>query len=241
MSSSKPKTGAHGSAARPSASTDQNPHPGSAGQRVEAVSLFVISAPSGAGKTSLVRELLQRRSDVRMSTSYTTRPRRPTEVHGEHYYFVDEPTFVRMIGDNDFLEHANVFGNRYGTSRTLVKGLLSEGQNVILEIDWQGAGQVRAAMAHCKSVFVLPPSVTELERRLRGRATDSDEVIARRLSDARSDMSHWDEFDYVIVNDDFETAVADLTAIITQGGHRLGAERASLRPLVEALLASPST
>ncbi len=241
MSPSKPKSGAATDAARPSSSSDHRSAPGTDDGRVQAASLFVISAPSGAGKTSLVRELLQRRSDVRMSTSYTTRPRRPTEVHGEHYYFVDETAFVRMIGDNDFLEHANVFGNRYGTSRSQVQGLLSEGQNVILEIDWQGAGQVRTAMAHCKSVFVLPPSVVELERRLRGRATDSDEVIARRLSDARSDMSHWDEFDYVIVNDDFETAVGDLTSIITRGGPGLGAERASLRPLVSELLASPST
>jgi guanylate kinase len=180
--------------------------------------LIVVSAPSGAGKTSLVRALLERRPDIRFSTSYTTRQPRPGEEDGRDYHFVDEATFLRMVEDGEFLEHARVFDHLYGTGRRQVQGLMDAGHDVILEIDWQGARQVRDSMPECVTVFVLPPSIDELDRRLRGRSTDSGEVIARRLADARADMSHWDEFDYAVVNDAFDVALADLADIVDARG-----------------------
>ncbi|MGH8199552.1 MAG: guanylate kinase, partial [Steroidobacteraceae bacterium] len=165
--------------------------------------LFVLAAPSGAGKTSLVKALLERMPRLQMSVSHTTRPRRPTEEHGREYYFIDVPEFNRMVADGEFLEHARVFDNLYGTARAPVEGRLAQGGDIVLEIDWQGARQVRAAMPDCVTIFILPPSRETLEKRLRSRATDSPEVISRRLRDAVSDMSHWREFDYVVVNDDF--------------------------------------
>lgn len=176
--------------------------------------LWVISAPSGAGKTSLVKALCERLPQVRMSISYTTRTRRPREVDGRDYRFVDRAGFDAKVAAGDFLEHAEVFGNCYGTARADVDALLETGHDVILEIDWQGARQARAAMAGCRSVFILPPSRAELERRLRGRGSDDDEVIARRLGQSVADMSHWAEFDHVIVNDDFASAVEQLVALI---------------------------
>jgi guanylate kinase len=198
--------------------------------------LFVIAAPSGAGKTSLVLALLKRRPDLRFSISYTTRLARPTEVHGRDYFFVPREVFERMVVEEKFLEHARVFDNYYGTSREQVESLLDAGHNVLLEIDWQGAQQIRRSLPECRTIFVLPPSRAALEERLRGRKTDSDEVIARRLRDSIADMSHWSEFDYIVVNDDFERAAADLEAIIAGAGEHLRRDRSELQTLVGTLL-----
>lgn len=198
--------------------------------------LFIVAAPSGAGKTSLVRALLQRQPRLRFSISYTTRKQRPNEEHGRDYFFVDRATFERMAASGEFLEHANVFDNYYGTAKAQVQNLLAQGDNVILEIDWQGARQIRQAMPECRSIFILPPSREELERRLRGRGSDSDEVIARRLRDSVSDMTHWREFDYVVVNADFERACADLASIVAGDGEALGRDRAELQALTRTLL-----
>ncbi|PZN33364.1 MAG: guanylate kinase [Proteobacteria bacterium] len=199
--------------------------------------LFVIAAPSGAGKTSLVRALMQRQPQLRFSVSYTTRAQRPNERHGHDYFFVDHEEFARMVAAGEFLEHANVYDNRYGTSRRETEKMLAAGENVILEIDWQGARQVRAALPECRSIFILPPSRAALEARLRGRGTDSEAVIERRLRDSIADLSHWDEFDYVVVNDEFERAVADLEAIVTGRGEHLRRDRPALQTLVRELLA----
>src|SRR5512137_1429404 len=165
--------------------------------------LFVIAAPSGAGKTSLVRALMQREPRLRFSVSYTTRKQRPNEKHGRDYFFVTHEEFARMVAAGEFLEHATVFDNSYGTSRAQVEESLTAGQDLILEIDWQGARQIRRALPECHSIFILPPSRAELERRLRGRGTDAEEVVQRRLKDAAGDMGHWREFEFVVVNDDF--------------------------------------
>ncbi|MGD9387945.1 MAG: guanylate kinase [Gammaproteobacteria bacterium] len=199
--------------------------------------LFVIAAPSGAGKTSLVRALMERQPELRFSVSYTTRPRRPGEQDGQHYHFVAPAEFARMLEEGAFLEHARVFGNFYGTARSQVAGLLTAGHGVVLEIDWQGARQVRMQMPESVGVFILPPSRAELERRLRGRGTDSDEVIRRRLADAATDISHWDEFDYVVVNDDFGGALDALADIVQGHGAASRADRPELAPVVAALLA----
>jgi guanylate kinase len=198
--------------------------------------LFVIAAPSGAGKTSLVRALILRLPALRFSISYTTRKRRPNEQDGRDYFFVDMPRFERMAAAGEFLEHARVFDNCYGTSRAQVEQLLAGGDNVLLEIDWQGAQQIRRTMPECQTIFVLPPSRAALEQRLRGRGTDSDEVIARRLRDSIADMSHWNEFDYVVINDDFERATADLEAIIAGHGEHLRRHRPELQTLLSTLL-----
>ena len=176
--------------------------------------LFVIAAPSGAGKTSLVRALMQREPGLRFSISYTTRRQRPNEVHGRDYFFVGREEFDRMAEAGQFLEHATVFGNSYGTARAQVEQSLESGQDLILEIDWQGARQIRGALPECCSIFILPPSRAELERRLRGRGTDTEEVIVRRLGEAAEDMGHWREFDYVVVNDSFDRALDELSAIV---------------------------
>ncbi|NLG75117.1 MAG: guanylate kinase [Xanthomonadaceae bacterium] len=198
--------------------------------------LFVIAAPSGAGKTSLVRALMKRMPQLRFSISYTTRRPRDTEQNGHDYFFVDRAEFDRMVANGEFLEHAQVFDNCYGTSRAQVEQMLARGENVLLEIDWQGAQQVRRAMPECRTIFILPPSREALEQRLRTRATDSEEVIARRLRDSIADMSHWDEFDYVVVNDDFERATADLEAIASGRGEHLVANRSEIRTLIGSLL-----
>jgi guanylate kinase len=191
--------------------------------------LFVIAAPSGAGKTTLVKALTTRNPELRFSISYTTRPKRRNEAHGVDYLFVGKDEFDQLRSDGALLESANVFDNFYGTSRQQVEEHLAAGHHVILEIDWQGARQVREAMPDCITVFILPPSREELERRLRSRGTDSDEVIERRLRDALSDMSHWEEFDYVIFNDDLDQAVADLEAVLAGRG----AKSATTSPAVE--------
>ena len=197
--------------------------------------LFVIAAPSGAGKTSLVRALMEREPGLRFSISFTTRPRRPTEEHGRDYFFVDAAEFERMAAAGEFLEHARVFDNRYGTGRREVEESLAAGRDLILEIDWQGAQQVHRALPECISVFILPPSRAELERRLRGRATDSEEIIRRRLRDAASDMTHWQDFAYVVVNDEFDRALSELQAIVAGRGEASRRDRPGLRELAAGL------
>ena len=198
--------------------------------------LFVIAAPSGAGKTTLVHRLMQANDDLRFSVSFTTRKQRSTEQDGEDYHFVSAETFDAMVTAGDFLEYANVFDHQYGTSKTRVELLLNEGHNVILEIDWQGARQVRNHMPDCRSVFILPPSVTELKTRLTGRATDSEAVIERRFRDAVDDMSHWHEFDYVVVNEDLGQATAELTAIVRGEGSENAASGATMAARAAAIL-----
>jgi guanylate kinase len=187
-------------------------------EKNKANNLFVLAAPSGAGKTTLVHALVKRNPDLKFSISYTTRKRRVNEEDGRDYFFVEPDEFLRLQKGNQLLESALVFDNYYGTSRSQVEEHLRDGRSVVLEIDWQGAQQVRESMPDALSVFILPPSVTELERRLRDRKTDSDEVIARRLSDALGDMSHWSEFDFAIINDDLDQAVNQLAAVLTGGG-----------------------
>jgi len=197
--------------------------------------LFVIAAPSGAGKTTLVHAITKRNPELRFSISYTTRTQRRTEVDGRDYIFVDKDEFDRLRAGGALLESAEVFDNFYGTSREQVEQHLAAGHPVILEIDWQGARQVREAKPDCISVFILPPSRAELERRLRSRGTDSDEVIARRLRDALSDMSHWEEFDYVIFNDDLDQAVADLEAVLAGRGEKSATDIPAVRDAVKDL------
>jgi len=197
--------------------------------------LFVIAAPSGAGKTTLVHAITKRNPELRFSISYTTRTQRRTEVDGRDYIFVDKDDFDRLRAGGALLESAEVFDNFYGTSREQVEQHLAAGHPVILEIDWQGARQVREAKPDCITVFILPPSRAELERRLRSRGTDSDEVIARRLRDALSDMSHWEEFDYVIFNDDLDQAVADLEAVLAGRGEKSATDIPAVRDAVKDL------
>ncbi len=198
--------------------------------------LFVIAAPSGAGKTSLVKALLQRKPELHVSISHTTRRKRATEEDGREYHFVSVEEFLRLRDQGEFLEYAQVFDNYYGTGRRPVETELARGNSVVLEIDWQGAQQVRRAMPDCVTIFILPPSRKSLEDRLRNRRTDSDEVITRRLQDAVGDMSHWREFNYVVVNDDFEKAVAELASIVEGRGEPLRADRPALRGLIAELV-----
>lgn len=197
--------------------------------------LIVLAAPSGAGKTTLVHRLVQANADLRFSVSYTTRPPRPNEAEGRDYHFVDREAFAAMLAAGEFLEHAEVFDHYYGTSRSQVDRLLHAGHNVILEIDWQGARQVRARMTACICVFILPPSVDELHRRLTGRGTDTPAVIERRFRDALSDMSHWQEFDYAVINDDLVVAASELDAIVV--GHPASAASATDNPALQQRIA----
>jgi guanylate kinase len=176
--------------------------------------LFVVAAPSGAGKSTLVNALLEREPAISLSVSHTTRPPRVGEKYGRHYYFVEREQFEREVAAGIFLEHAEVHGNLYGTSRTRVQALLQQGRDVLLEIDWQGAEQIRLSKPDCVGVFILPPSRVELERRLRGRGSDSAEVIERRLHNSREEIAHAHTFDYILVNDAFDQALADLQAIV---------------------------
>lgn len=179
--------------------------------------LYIISAPSGAGKSSLINALLADlpRSQVQLSISHTTRNPRPGEEHGVHYYFTQHEEFKRLIEQGHFLEWAEIFGNYYGTSLPMIERSLEQGIDVFLDIDWQGARQIRAKVPNVKTIFILPPSKAELEKRLIGRGQDSADTIAKRMSEAVSEMSHYNEFDYVIVNDDFQTALSELKSILT--------------------------
>ena len=197
--------------------------------------LFVIAAPSGAGKTTLVQAVTRNNADLRFSISYTTRPQRSNEADGKDYVFVDKPAFEALRDQDKMLESATVFDNLYGTSREQVEEHLRNDHSVILEIDWQGARQVRESMPECVTIFVLPPSHEELVRRLKGRGTDSEEVIERRLRDALSDMAHWDEFDYVVINDDLDVAVADLEAVLAGRGGHLATSNEALRRSITAI------
>ena len=176
--------------------------------------LFIVSSPSGGGKTSLVKALLEAEPEVRLSVSYTTRPARPGEVGGRDYHFVTLPVFERMLEAGEFLESAVIYGNRYGTSQKWIERERAEGHDVLLEIDWQGAQQVRRLMRQVVSIFILPPSPEVLESRLRGRGQDSEEVVARRLAAAREEIAHVSEYEYVIINEDFNRAAQDLRSII---------------------------
>jgi len=185
--------------------------------------LFVVAAPSGAGKSTLVNALLEREPAISLSISHTTRPPRPGEMYGRHYYFVEREEFEREIAEGIFLEHAEVHGNLYGTSRTTVNTLLTQGRDVLLEIDWQGARQIRKTKPDCVSVFILPPSAADLEKRLHSRAQDSDEVIRKRMSRASHEMSHWAEYDYIVINHDIDAAFAEVQSILK--AERLKRER----------------
>ena len=179
--------------------------------------LYVVAAPSGGGKTSLINALLEKDERIRLSVSHTTRPPRPREENGIHYHFIDEPAFVSLIGENAFLEHARVFDNRYGTGREAVEKQLAAGLDVILDIDWQGARQIRESFPACCSIFIIPPSLEILRQRLEARGQDSQEVIQRRMRDAQAEISHWNEFDHLVINDDFDKALSDLHSIIRTG------------------------
>jgi guanylate kinase len=198
--------------------------------------LFVIAAPSGAGKTSLLHALMRRRPGVGFSVSCTTRKARAGEEDGKDYHFVERAEFERLVGAGEFIEYASVFGNLYGTRRSVVEAALASGRDLILEIDWQGARQVRERLPDAIQIFILPPSRAELEARLRKRGSDSDEVIARRLGESVQEMSHWSEFDYVIVNRDFDQALGELEAVFEGRGEASRRERPELAALARELL-----
>lgn len=198
--------------------------------------LFIVSAPSGAGKTSLVGALRNTLGGLAVSVSHTTRARRPGEVDGRDYCFVSREEFDRMVEAGEFLEHARVFDNCYGTARSTVEAALARGEDVLLEIDWQGARQVRTRLPGCVSIFILPPSRAALETRLSGRGQDDPEIIARRMADAISEMSHYGEYDYLVFNDVFEEALADLRAILTASRLRTLRQAAGHALLISGLL-----
>lgn len=198
--------------------------------------LFVVAAPSGAGKTTLVNALVERHEDLVLSVSHTTRPPRPGEEDGTHYHFVSDEAFDRMVSEGGFLEHADVFGSRYGTGRAQVEKALKNGKDVILEIDWQGARQIRDAMPESTGIFILPPSREALVERLRGRGQDSPSVIETRTAQAQEELSHYDEFDFLVVNDDFETALGDLEAVLRAQRLSLKRQQLARRSLIDALL-----
>jgi guanylate kinase len=198
--------------------------------------LYIVAAPSGAGKTSLTRALLERETNLELSVSYTSRAPRPNEVDGVHYHFVSRAEFERMIERGEFFEHAIVHGDLKGTARAPVEKTLAQGKDVLLEIDWQGASQVREKMKGTISIFILPPSRAELERRLRSRASDSEETILRRLVDARRDLEHARDFDYIVVNDDFGSALDEICAIVEQRRHGMTKPKTDHAALLADLL-----
>lgn len=201
-------------------------------------SLFIVAAPSGGGKTSLVRELVNHLSEINVSISHTTRKKRPGETHGVDYFFVDEQTFTQMIAESAFVEYAQVFNHYYGTTVAQITERLQKGIDIVLDIDWQGAQQIRYAFKDAVSIFVIPPSLDVLKNRLQRRQQDDDETITSRMQSARDEMSHYPEFDYLIVNDDFAKAAAELKAIVV--AHRLRMARQSFkqRQLLSFLLSS---
>lgn len=198
--------------------------------------LYIVSAPSGAGKSSLVNALIKRLPFVYLSISHTTRGTRPGETDGEHYHFVSTDEFLDMVGRGEFLEHAQVFDNYYGTSQVWVQSQLDQGHDVILEIDWQGAQQIRRQMPETQGIFIMPPSRDALQERLEKRAQDSAEIIARRMRDATSEMSHYHEYDYVVVNDDFYKALDELCSIFIANRLTLNKQQQRHGPLFEHLL-----
>lgn len=199
--------------------------------------LYIVSAPSGAGKTSLVKALLDAQPQVRVSVSHTTRPMRPGEEDGVNYHFVSREAFLERLQHNEFLEHAEVFGNLYGTSQRWVEQTLKEGYDLILEIDWQGAQQVRRLMPQAKSIFILPPTQEALRQRLTNRGQDSDEVIDKRMREAVSEMAHYVEYDYLVINDDFAHALIDLQAIFRANQLLQAAQQQRFDGLLGLLLA----
>ena len=200
-------------------------------------SLYIFAAPSGAGKTSLVKALVETTADIEVSVSHTTRAPRPGEVDGVNYHFTDVAAFQAMVAQGAFLEHARVFDNYYGTARANIEQRLAAGVDVILEIDWQGARQVREQFPDSIGIFILPPSRQALEERLRGRGQDGDEVIARRMRDAESEISHYGEFDYLVINDDFATALVELAAIVTAQRLRTRIQASRYQQMLQSLLA----
>ena len=198
--------------------------------------LYVISAPSGAGKTSLVKALLDKTENIGVSVSHTTRAMREGEQDGFDYHFVEKLAFEKMVEESAFLEHAQVFDNYYGTATANIEAKLEQGEDVILEIDWQGAAQVRKQLSYSVNIFILPPSQAALEERLRGRGQDSDEIIARRMRDAKSETSHYSEYDYLVVNDEFDIALTELKSIVLARRCRFGAQSQRLSPLLQELL-----
>lgn len=199
--------------------------------------LLVVSAPSGAGKTSLVNALIESTSNIHVSVSHTTRPQRPGEVDGVNYHFVNQDAFTTMLNQNAFLEHAQVFGNLYGTSKQAVADKLKAGVDVVLEIDWQGAEQIRRQMPEAVCLFILPPSRDVLEQRLVGRGQDPAEVIQKRMSQANEQISHHVEFDYLIINDDFDKALKEMQAVVLAQRLRLGSQCERHADLIRSLLA----
>ncbi|BDY03062.1 guanylate kinase [Ferrimonas sp. YFM] len=200
--------------------------------------LFIVSAPSGAGKSSLIGALLKDKpADMQVSVSHTTRAPRPGESDGVHYHFVDKEAFKALIDQGAFFEWAEVFGNYYGTSRVTIEQTLDKGIDVFLDIDWQGARQVKALMPEAIGIFILPPSRQELERRLNSRGQDSADTIAARMADAVDEMSHYDEYDYLIVNEDFDTALADLSAIVLANRLHLAGQKTVHGDMLDDLLA----
>ena len=198
--------------------------------------LYVISAPSGAGKTSLVKALLEKTEGIGVSVSHTTRVKREGEQDGVDYHFTEKAAFEKMVEECAFLEHAQVFDNYYGTATANIEAKLNKGEDVILEIDWQGAAQVRKQLPYSVNIFILPPSQAALEERLRGRGQDSDEIIARRMRDAKNETSHYSEYDYLVVNDDFESALTELKSIVLARRYRFGAQSRRLSALLQELL-----
>jgi guanylate kinase len=202
--------------------------------------LFILSAPSGAGKSSLINALLQHHSDMQASVSHTTRQPRPGEQDGVHYHFIGVAQFQALIAENEFLEWAEVFGNYYGTSRSAIVSNLRQGIDVLLDIDWQGARQIRQHAPGTKSIFILPPSMAALEQRLVTRAQDSREVINKRMAKAQSEMQHADEYDYLIINDAFNQALNELTHIVLSQRNSLSSQRSRQQQLLQQLLAKPA-
>lgn len=199
--------------------------------------LFIVSAPSGAGKSSLIQALLKRHSDMQVSVSHTTREPRPGEQDGVHYHFISVDEFKALIAKDEFFEWAEVFGNYYGTSKSTIRDSLSRGIDVFLDIDWQGARQIKAQESSAKGIFILPPSLAELEQRLNKRGQDSSEVIAKRMAQAHSEMSHADEYEYLIINDNFDSALNEFERIVLAQRNSFGSQASKHQALLTQLLA----